>query len=80
MKARLIIITVMFITFLLAPGAVSNALAEQPGGAVKAGEKEAKAAPQAVDMEQLGKLSLTRHSITLNGKVIRYNAETGYMV
>jgi len=33
-----------------------------------------------LDLDKLGKLSRTHHTITINGKVIRYKAEAGYMI
>ena len=84
MKLKLIIAAVLFITFLLNP-AFDGMLSAQSAAAAAQGEpgtqeKQAKPAPPAINLEQLGKLSHTRHTITINGKVIRYNAETGYMV
>ncbi len=52
---------------------------ENPGAAARAKEKEAAPAAPVIDEAKLAKLSITEHTITLNGKAIRYKAEAGYM-
>jgi carboxypeptidase C (cathepsin A) len=52
----------------------------QSPGKAKAGVEAKKPALTKIDEAKLGKLSVTRHSITLKGKVFRYQAAAGYML
>lgn len=70
------------IIFLFVFGMSMDTLADNPNHAhkVKNKTKETKHAIPAVDEAQLAKLSITRHSITIDKKILHYQAAAGYMV
>jgi carboxypeptidase C (cathepsin A) len=84
MKSKLIRTMVISIIFLFVFGINIGVLADNPTTPVevknKIKERGAKHAVPAIDEAELAKLSITRHSITINKKVIHYQATTGYML
>lgn len=68
---------VLFVLFISL--CIFNLPASAQGAAAQKGEKPGKIVPP-VDEGKLSKLSVTRHSIMIDGKPFRYKATTGYML
>ncbi len=84
MRFKLIKPWVISIIFLLVPGINIGAFADNPThpAEVKKEVKESGAKPAVppVDEAELAKLSITRHSITVDKKILNYQAAAGYML
>jgi carboxypeptidase C (cathepsin A) len=84
MKSKLIRSLIILMVFSFFFGMSADILADNPTNPVEVKnevkERGAKHAVPPVDEAELAKLSITRHSITINKNVIHYQATAGYML